>query len=93
MMITLLIYDESNDLYSEISDIDRFPAVKMTLFENNNRVVAESTFYFRSAVVLEGKAGGTYHIRFYTTGTAKKLLLVRHNPLVESWDADKLIMK
>ena len=79
---------ENLGTYQEVQDIGETPPVQVTIFENNNRLVAEDLFYFKGAIQVQGKEDSTYNIRFFTT---KELRLVRvnHNSVFETLDFHK----
>lgn len=45
--------------------------MKIFIYEDNTRIVTQSTFYFENAVKFNVKGGSKYVLRFYNSGSLK----------------------
>lgn len=67
----MLIYTQENNAYGLVKDIEISKALKVYVYENNDRIVGEGQFYYEKAFKFEAKAGAHYIFRFYNDGVLK----------------------
>jgi hypothetical protein len=71
-------------------NIENQAPIKIQIYENNNRLIHQSNFYFQSYVVFEGQELSTYTIRFVNPG-AEKLITMNVNKVTETSHIEKVI--
>lgn len=84
------VYVVKDNVYSEIEDVEKDSPVRVEVFENNVRLVAQKDAYFEGAMKFNGRKDSTYTIRFQTSVT-QKLISIRQNYLVESQHVEGLL--
>lgn len=67
----MLLYTIENNAYGFVRDIDVSKALKVYIYENNDRIVGQGEFYYSKAIKFSAKAGAHYIIRFYNDGVLK----------------------
>jgi hypothetical protein len=88
--INLFTYEIKENAYMRPQNIENQAPIKIQIYENNNRLIHQSNFYFQSYVVFEGQELSTYTIRFVNPG-AEKLITMNVNRVTETSHIDEVI--
>lgn len=76
------VYVLKDNAYMRVQSVEDEPAIYLAVYENNHRIVVEKSFYFEAGVVINGKAGSTYMMRFFSS--KPKMVIVNHNSFLQT---------
>lgn len=71
-----------DNTYVRTKNIEEEEAVRVYIYENNQRVVYEGEFYYQNYIVFQGQADAMYLIRVVNNGKTK-LISMNTKKLVE----------
>lgn len=86
------IYVLENNAYTFVRDIENVKPLRVYVYENNDRIVAQAEFYYERALKFSAFAGKKYIFRFYNDGVLK-LVSFTYPSLVEESHVNKLYKK
>lgn len=73
MYMRFMVYVLKDNAYTLVRDIERTKSIRVYVYEDNSRIVAQSEFYFENVVRFEARANSKYVVRFYNEGETKLL--------------------
>ena len=89
MLIVFTVYVEKNNVFSQVKNVEGEEPLKVYVYEDNTRIVAQGSFYFEHAISFPAKANSVYVLRFYNSGSLKLVSMI-YNHFISSEAAKKL---
>lgn len=89
MIITFSMYIEENNVFSFVKDVTKEGPLKLYVYEDNTRIVAQASFFFENGVKFDVKAGSKYIMRFYNSGSLK-LVVMTYSHFIGIDQAEKM---
>jgi hypothetical protein len=84
------IYSNRDGVYVVASDIDDEEPLVVQVLENNDRIVAQSAYYFEDSISFHGNADSTYTIKFQNSNKHRLIaLMVTH--VLEKTHIEKIL--
>ena len=71
--IKFRIYIEENSVYTIPKDISKSGKISLAIYQNNNNVVSQGTYYFSGFVSFDAQPDANYTIHFVNDGVKKMI--------------------
>ena len=84
------VYIENAGVYGPIADVEKENALKVYVYEDNNRIVANVEFFYNSVIIFDSKKGSSYMCRFYNPSSTNKLVNILHPKMIAQHHLDGL---
>lgn len=82
VLFLMSVYVLKDNAYTRVQNVEDEPAIYLVVYENNHRIVVEKSFYFNAGIAINGKAGSTYMMRFFSSKS--KMVIVSHNSFLQT---------
>ena len=71
----MFVYAQQESTFLKIKDVTKQAPLRVTVYEDNERVIINDNFFFLKYVMFKGKKHSNYSIRFITSGKRKFVAL------------------